>query len=165
MYLALPTLVPTLKRILEGGIVIPGCGGGQQIPCQTFESNVPFLLRFMIDKEISGMNWLTLPARHYTRRPSSTCKSTCQLEFDCVFDSIVSHKAEGEWNRIAPLRVLSVDIECCGRKGHFPEAEQDPVIQISNVVNVQGEKQAFTQNVFTLGGCLPIVGAHGGPPK
>ena len=160
VYLALPTLVPTLKRILEGGIVIPGCGGGQQIPCQTFESNVPFLLRFMIDKEISGMNWLTVPARHYTRRPSSTCKSTCQLEFDCVFDSIVSHKAEGEWNRIAPLRVLSVDIECCGRKGHFPEAEQDPVIQISNVVNVQGEKQAFTQNVFTLGGCLPIVGAQ-----
>lgn len=29
----------------------------------------------------------------------------------------VSHPAEGEWQRIAPLRVLSFDIECAGRKG------------------------------------------------
>ena len=90
---------------------IPGCGGGQLIPCQTYESNVPFLLRFMIDNELTGMNWLTIPAGHYTRRSAGTCKSTCQLEFDVVFDSIVSHKAEGEWNKLAPLRILATDIE------------------------------------------------------
>ena len=111
IYVAVPTLVPTIKRILEGGVQIPGCGGGQLIPCQTYESNVPFLLRFMIDNELTGMNWLTIPAGHYTRRSAGTCKSTCQLEFDVVFDSIVSHKAEGEWNKLAPLRILATDIE------------------------------------------------------
>jgi DNA polymerase delta subunit 1 len=56
--------------------------------------------------------------------------------------------------------VLSFDIECQGRKGHFPEAEKDPVIQIGNTVTVYGEKTPVVQNVFTLKGCLPIVGAQ-----
>jgi DNA polymerase delta subunit 1 len=61
---------------------------------------------------------------------------------------------------VAPIRVLSFDIECQGRKGYFPEAEKDPVIQIANVVSVYGEKLPIVKNVFTLRGCLPIVGAQ-----
>lgn len=53
-----------------------------------------------------------------------------------------------------------MDIECQGRKGHFPEAEKDPVIQIANVVSVYGQTKPIVQNVFTLKGCLPIVGAQ-----
>ncbi len=34
-----------------------------------------------------------------------------------AWNHMVSHPAEGEWQRIAPLRVLSFDIECAGRKG------------------------------------------------
>lgn len=48
-------------------------------------------------------------------------------------------KKKTDWNSIAPLRVLSFDIECQGRKGYFPEAERDPVIQIGNSVSVYGE--------------------------
>jgi DNA polymerase delta subunit 1 len=45
--------------------------------------------------------------------------------------------------------------------GHFPEADKDPVIQISNVVALQGSfSSPIIQNVFTLKGCLPIVGAQ-----
>lgn len=40
---------------------------------------------------------------------------------------------------MASLRILSFDIECAGRKGIFPEAEQDPVIQIANMVTRNGE--------------------------
>ena len=47
-----------------------------------------------------------------------------QLEVDISYDDVVARKSEGEWNKIAPLRILSVDIECQGRKGHFPEAEK-----------------------------------------
>ena len=47
-----------------------------------------------------------------------------QLEVDVSYDDVVARKSEGEWNKIAPLRILSVDIECQGRKGHFPEAEK-----------------------------------------
>ena len=76
------------------------------------------------------------------------------------YDDIVPRKPEGDWNKIAPLRILSLDIECQGRKGHFPEAEKDPVIQIANTLTVYGESKPTVQNVFTLKGCLPIVGAQ-----
>lgn len=83
-----------------------------------------------------------------------------QIEVDITYNDVISRKSEGEWNKIAPLRVLSVDIECQGRKGHFPEAEKDPVIQIANAVSVYGQDKPIIQNVFTLKGCLPIVGAQ-----
>lgn len=55
------------------------------------------------------------------------------------WDQFISHAPEGEWAKIAPLRVLSFDIECAGRKGIFPEASVDPVIQIANMVTRQGQ--------------------------
>jgi DNA polymerase elongation subunit (family B) len=54
------------------------------------------------------------------------------------YDQFISHAPEGEWAKIAPLRILSFDIECAGRKGIFPEASADPVIQIANMVTRQG---------------------------
>lgn len=43
--------------------------------------------------------------------------SLCQYEVDVGWTDLISHPTEGEWQRIAPLRVLSFDIECAGRKG------------------------------------------------
>ena len=54
------------------------------------------------------------------------------------YSDLISHAPEGEWSKIAPLRILSYDIECAGRKGVFPEAKIDPVIQIANMVTIQG---------------------------
>jgi DNA polymerase delta subunit 1 len=79
---------------------------------------------------------------------------------DVTFEDIIPRASEGEWSKIAPLRILSLDIECQGRKGYFPEADQDPVIQIANSVSVYGQDKPVIQNVFTLKGCLPIVGAQ-----
>lgn len=67
---------------------------------------------------------------------------------------------QGEWSKVAPVRILSFDIECAGRKGVFPEPEKDPVIQIANMVINQGNKDPFIRNVFTLNSCAPIVGSH-----
>eukprot|EP00112_Aurelia_sp_Birch-Aquarium-sp1_P015449 Seg3420.2 transcript_id=Seg3420.2/GoldUCD/mRNA.D3Y31 product="DNA polymerase delta catalytic subunit" protein_id=Seg3420.2/GoldUCD/D3Y31 len=58
------------------------------------------------------------------------------------------------------MRILSFDIECAGRKGIFPEAEKDPVIQIANMVVRQGEKDPFIRNVFTLNTCATVVGCQ-----
>lgn len=57
-------------------------------------------------------------------------------------DAFISHPPEGEWSKVAPLRILSFDIECAGRKGIFPEATHDPVIQIANMVTRQGLSSA-----------------------
>ncbi|CAK7354808.1 unnamed protein product [Dovyalis caffra] len=59
---------------------------------------------------------------------------------------------------MAPFRILSFDIECAGRKGHFPEPTHDPVIQVANLVTLQGKDQPFVRNVMTLNSCSPIVG-------
>lgn len=74
------------------------------------------------------------------------------------YSDLISHAPEGEYSKMAPFRVLSFDIECAGRKGHFPEAKHDPVIQIANLVTLQGEDQPFIRNVMTLNSCAPIVG-------
>ena len=86
------------------------------------------------------MNWIEVPAGKYTLRQASRKVSTCQIELDVRYDNFISHTPEGEWSKIAPLRILSFDIECAGRKGIFPEPEKDPVIQIANMVTRQGEK-------------------------
>jgi DNA polymerase delta subunit 1 len=59
------------------------------------------------------------------------------------YDRFISYNPEGEWSKIAPLRILSFDIECAGRKGIFPEPAIDPIIQIANMVTIQGSLNFF----------------------
>lgn len=84
-------------------------------------------------------------------------QSNCQIEAEIHYRDLIAHKPEGEWAKMAPLRILSFDIECAGRKGVFPEANQDPVIQIANVVTRYGEKKPFVRNVFCLDTTSMIV--------
>lgn len=42
---------------------------------------------------------------------------------DVWAQDIISYPAEGEWQRIAPLRIMSYDIECAGRKGSIQRKE------------------------------------------
>ncbi|KAF9508169.1 hypothetical protein BS47DRAFT_1373735 [Hydnum rufescens UP504] len=113
-------------------------------PITTYESNIPFILRFMVDTKVVGMNWIEVPGGKYTLRQASRKVSTCQIELD----------------QNSSLRILSFDIECAGRKGIFPEPEKDPVIQIANMVTRQGDSQPFIRNVFTLNTCSHIVGSQ-----
>ncbi|XP_035674123.1 DNA polymerase delta catalytic subunit-like [Branchiostoma floridae] len=151
---ALPRLIAPAKRLLEQGFSCPGYGLHGY---QSFESNVDFEIRFMVDTGVIGCNWIELPAGKY--RLKDQLKSLAQIEVDVSWEEFVSHPAEGEWLKIAPLRVLSFDIECAGRKGIFPEPEKDSVIQIANMVVRQGEREPFIRNVFTLNSCAPIVGS------
>ena len=146
-----------VKRILESGIEFPGYGL-QGYP--TFESNIDFEIRFMADFNITGCNWIEIPSGVYKLRDKNEYMSRCQLEIDVQCKDIVSHPAEGEWIKIAPLRILSFDIECAGRKGVFPEPEKDSVIQIANMVIRQGDKDPFIRNIFTLNTCSAIVGSQ-----
>lgn len=161
VYCAVPSLVPAAKRIFDDGFQLSSVGF---IRGQTYESNVPFILRFLVDNCISGSDWIELPAHKYSIRPSTTNNlvrtSRCSVEVDVVYNSMVVHQSEGDYSRIAPLRILSFDIECQGRKGHFPEASVDPVIQIASTVTLQGSDVPIIRTVFTLDTCLPIVGAQ-----
>ncbi|XP_041367703.1 DNA polymerase delta catalytic subunit-like [Gigantopelta aegis] len=165
--MALPRLIAAAKRLLESGFVCPGY---KQYGFQAYESNIDFEIRFMVDTHVVGCNWIELPAKKYTirdkhnwdakdpRRPKPT--SRCQIEVDISWEEFISHPTEGEWSHIAPVRILSFDIECAGRKGVFPEADKDPVIQIANMVLKQGVADPFVRNVFTLNTCAAVVGSE-----
>lgn len=82
----------------------------------TYESNVPYALRYMIDMSIVGGNWVELPAGSYSLVHGGAQQSHCQLEAHVAHSAVISHPCEGEWAKLAPFRILSVDIECQGRK-------------------------------------------------
>jgi DNA polymerase delta subunit 1 len=84
--------------------------------------------------------------------------STCQIELD-VFDyRNIKALSVYENSKIAPLRILSFDIEVSTDGIKFPTPNKDPVIQIANIVKIHGEKEPFIRNVFTLKSCAQIVG-------
>ena len=157
--MAAPALVATARGILEKGFSFDG---RPELMLQTYESNVPFVLRFMVDQKIVGCNWLELPPATYTVRAPNDKQTRCDVEVDVVYRSVVSHSptASDRWARIAHFKVLSFDIECMGRRGHFPDPKQDPVIQIGNCVTRMGTNEPPTKTIFVLGSCTPINGAR-----
>ncbi|GAB0493770.1 hypothetical protein MMPV_005055 [Pyropia vietnamensis] len=157
---ALPRYIRDLSGVLSSGGV--SVAGVILPPLQTFEASVDYVLRYMIDAQMVGCQWVELPAGTYSlshRNDSQAvaeggavgssggsgggggCSggmSHTQLEAEVRYENVVVHKPEGRWLLSAPLRRLSFDIECAGRKGVFPEPEHDPVIQIANYVSLHG---------------------------
>ncbi|KAF2863105.1 DNA polymerase delta catalytic subunit [Piedraia hortae CBS 480.64] len=132
-----------LWKAAEGGVL-------------TFDS-IQYILRFMIDTGIMGMSWVSVDPQNYRIMPASERQSHCQIEAMCHYKGLIAHPIDGEYAKMAPLRILSFDIECAGRKGVFPEANIDPVIQIANVVSRYGEEKPFVRNVFCMDTCSLIV--------
>ncbi|KAM7372161.1 hypothetical protein PAMP_009354 [Pampus punctatissimus] len=165
--MAMPRLIAPAKRLLEQGFKF---GPFPIQSYQSYEANIDFEIRFMVDSDVVGCCWIELPKGKYRVREEKSMGETdsqypgkaslCQYEVDIGWTDLISHPAEGDWQRIAPLRVLSFDIECAGRKGIFPEADKDPVIQIASMVQRQGETEPFIRTVFTLQSCASIVGSQ-----
>ncbi len=138
IYVLQHRFINATRRALEDGNLTISLG---TFAYEVYESNIEFNLRFMIDCGVVGMNWIELPAGKYRIRPEANKQSLAQYEVDVAYDDFISHAAEGDWSNIAPLRILSFDIECAGRKGIFPEPKIDPVIQIAAMVQVQGQQK------------------------
>lgn len=107
------------------------------------------------------MSWVEVPKDKYKYMQAGlngARQGTAQIEAHCHFRDLIAHQADTpQWSKIAPLRIMSFDIECAGRKGIFPDAKIDPVIQIASVVTRFGESQPFIRNVFCLESCALIV--------
>ncbi|KZV72219.1 hypothetical protein PENSPDRAFT_751123 [Peniophora sp. CONT] len=151
-------MLPRVRGAFERGEINFRDLFGDSTP--TFESNIAYTLRFMVDTKVVGMNWIEVPAGKYKLLTGKDKLSLCQIELRVQWDDFISHAPDGQWSKAAPLRILSFDIECAGRKGIFPEAKEDPVIQIANMVTRQGEDRPFIRNVFTLNTCSHIVGSQ-----
>ncbi|KAK3703906.1 DNA-directed DNA polymerase delta [Vermiconidia calcicola] len=152
-----PKFINRLRTTLEqGNANYKGMWKAAEGGVLTFDS-IQYVLRFMIDTHIAGMSWVSVNNAKYHMIPDRDRHSFCQIEAYCHFRDVIAHPVDGEWQKMAPLRVLSFDIECAGRKGVFPEANVDPVIQIANVVTRYGEEKPFVRNVFCMDTCSLIV--------
>ncbi|KIX08561.1 uncharacterized protein Z518_03217 [Rhinocladiella mackenziei CBS 650.93] len=152
-----PKFMNRLRTSIEDGHAnYKGMWKGVESKILTFD-NIQYVLRFMIDTGITGMSWVEVPAGKYHVMAQHNRQSNCQIEAYCHYRDLIAHGHDGEWAKMAPLRILSFDIECAGRKGVFPEPHQDPVIQIANVVTKYGESKPFVRNVFVLDTCSLIV--------
>ncbi|ETN69650.1 DNA polymerase [Necator americanus] len=132
-------------------------------PVQTgtlYEANIDAEVKFMAHSGIVGCGWVEIPVGKGVIHQSKAQSSRCQLELEVKLGDLVVHDPEGEWADVAPIRTLSFDIECMGRRGVFPDANEDPVIQIANMVKVEGESEPFIRNCFVLGTCAPVIGSE-----
>ena len=68
----------------------------------------------VVDSELNELYFTPDPTRYPPTRPNPQTEkeSHCQLEVDIVYDRLIGHQPEGKWNKLAPLRILSFDIEC-----------------------------------------------------
>jgi hypothetical protein len=80
------------SSLLERGFEIPGFPSR---PYQCYEANMPFVLRYMIDRDITGCCWVEAPKNTYRIRLPSEHISSCQLEIDIVYDSLIAHPPDG----------------------------------------------------------------------
>lgn len=128
---------------------------------KTYESKLSFPLRYMIDNGIVGMSWITIPANKYELKQEDNKISNCQIELVVNYKDIEAHPPENEYSRIAPIRILSFDIECAAKGGHFPKADNDPIIQIANYCVEFGKNnnEAIVKNLFSFKHCEEIPGA------
>ncbi|KAL8447481.1 hypothetical protein Emed_004364 [Eimeria media] len=177
---ASPQMIAGIRTLIESGIRlrIPegfGSASGQQLllPQTAYEANIPFVLRYMVDSEITGCCWIRANKGRFVARPASLRESRCQEEYDVHYADLAALPLQGEWQSLPPLRMLSFDIECVKMNGQgFPEAQEDPVIQISSIVQEHRQDGSEAHNkssdatdeplcrvIFTLHECAPIAGA------
>lgn len=144
--------MPKMRKLFEKGFDI----NNQFYQSMTFESNVSFLLRFLTDKRIGGNSWITLPKEKY--KIISDLNSTCQNEIQIDQKDLFSKDLNiPEFSVIAPLRILSFDIECSSY-GKLPNPEKDPVITIGVVLKLHNEKEESHRILLQLGSCNEIYG-------
>ena len=103
-----------------------------------------------------GMGWFKVEPGF---KVCSKLTTRCQVEIEASVDQISDISCEGEWAKIAPLRILPFDIECAAEHG-FPNAEKDQVIQIACVCKSTNKEVEDYKVVFVLNGSGPISGTH-----
>lgn len=120
----------------------------------TFESNLPFDLRFCIDNSVGGCVWATVDKGQYKHVPQNKRQSDCDYEIQ-LHHSALQPLSSKEKSDIPRMKILSTDIECGTAKGKsFPVPEKDPVIQISSVVaHYQAKSTILSRHVHVLGAC------------
>lgn len=157
-----PKHVKKARELLESGRL-----GGPHLRCRhIYEANILYELRFMVDTRLNGCQWFKVKDIRVAQDRDK--RSRAQIELNVYPEDIVP--IEKDADHIAPMRVMSFDIECVTQNGEarFPLAEKDPVICVAfNVVQGHPELRC----VFAwhpdapLGAPLGAPGIYGAPQR
>ncbi|GKT13698.1 DNA polymerase delta catalytic subunit, partial [Aduncisulcus paluster] len=141
-----PKQIPGLRSHFE----TPGAALTDYISQQpnfagSLESDILFLQRFLVDNNIVGCGWAKITKSKYFLRSEAQKHSTCQLEIDISCSDIYTLGTEGVYSKLAPMVILSFDIECISPKGGFPDPleDDDKIITIASSVHVFGKEESM----------------------
>ncbi|KAF4617118.1 hypothetical protein D9613_005965 [Agrocybe pediades] len=127
----------------------------------TFEADVPYFMRFMVDNQVNAMTWLRIEPGNYEIIPAEEKVSHCQVEIKVNQEALLICETVNDRLKFPPLRILSFDIETLvPSDGSFPSGLRDSVIQIGNMVSIYGQETPIIRNIFVLDTCSPIEGAQ-----
>ncbi len=73
-------MVSTFRNIIERNF--------EPFSRSTYESKMPYALRFMIDRHIVGMGWVKLSAGHFKVRHEDNKTSRCQIEIEVPAEAV-----------------------------------------------------------------------------
>ncbi|KAM0687236.1 DNA-directed DNA polymerase delta, partial [Conglomerata obtusa] len=149
LYFDNPTNFAGVKTFLESGMIVLG----KRYRFKIFESNVAFVMRFMIDYDITGMCYMRF--KHHESIENVYCYS-----IKANVNDLIVVKGESEFNKLPKLKILSFDIECIGKGDAFPNAKEDPVIQIGNTICYSNTEEVVQKDIFCLKKCGLIPGAN-----
>lgn len=140
LLLSSPMAIPTVRQLLSNVTL-----NGKRYKLKAYESNIGYVMRFMVDKKMVGMSYL-----HAKR-----CR-VADGDYFCTFEDVEQLEIEGEFAKMPPFKILSIDIECISMSTGFPQAKCDPVIQIGNTLSRYGVMQ---RDIFCLKETSSIPGA------
>jgi DNA polymerase elongation subunit (family B) len=92
---------------------------GKQWILRTFEANIDPLLRFFHLREVKPAGWIYVDADMWEE--TDIVATTTKLQATAEWDQVSSAPADIQL-KVAPLRILSWDIECTSSHGDFPLA-------------------------------------------
>jgi len=93
------------------------------------------MLRFIHDHNILPCGWIELPSKKYSLisngcEDDTYCRTNFTVEIDHRFIKPL------DWNKTAPLTIMSFDIECTSSHGDFPVAIKDYLKLAKDLITV-----------------------------
>ena len=126
------------------GINIPGLP--RNLKFNIYESNIDPILRCMHIKNISSFGWIEINKYNIIDDNNTT---------DISIETKWTNLTAVDRSDIAPLKIMSFDIECTSSDGGFPQASRDgdKIIQIGSTFNILGQKDCYYKSMITLDTC------------
>lgn len=127
-----------------------------------YEAQTPPDIRFSLDVGLRGGAWVTLAGArsHAFFLRQDACEVHLHL-CDLTAHDPLAPGCDPRHAALAPFRILSFDIECAPLTDRFPDADQDPVIQIGVVARTGlAAADPVTKSIHVLGGCSTISGVQ-----